>query len=317
MAGTDKALDQVAMHRFAILRFPHLIGLALIAASAGAQVKPKVLWIGGGIGSHNPAAMRDALVPVFEKAGMQVDYRTNESVLHADSLSRYDVMYIFNSKKGKVADGTPDLTQAQEDALYAWVRAGHAIIGVHSANSSYLGNPRYLDLFASKFTSHGDTAAYKYISIVKPDHPAMDGVSSPPAAGNAAYWDEGRLAQFTKTDTIMLATARGDGKLQPWTWVRPEGKGWVYYTSSGHDAKVWNDGNFQKQLVQALAWGISLNEPTAFFPHRNRMPSVLPASLRGAGSIRYYAITGAAVPGLYPALIRDAGTVGVKAVLVR
>ena len=38
--------------------------------------------------------MRDVIVPVLEKAGMRVEYRTDEAVLHADSLSRFDLMFI-------------------------------------------------------------------------------------------------------------------------------------------------------------------------------------------------------------------------------
>lgn len=295
------------MYRATLPLLSALTGLVLSAGTAGAQMKTKVLWLGGGGGSHDPAAMRDVLKPIFEKAGMEVDYKTHETVLHADSLARYDVLYVYNAKKGKAVDGTPDLTPAQEDALYAWVRAGHAVIGVHSANSSYLANPRYLDLFGASFANHGDTEAYRYISIVNAGHPSMAGVSPPPAAGNAAYWDEGRVGKFTKTDTLMLARARASGKLQPWTWVRPEGKGWVYYTSSGHDQRVWNDVNFQKQLVQALSWGASLNQSTALLQGRERSPSGAPGFLFRSGSIRYFSVTGAA---MVPAASSEGGCSG-------
>jgi type 1 glutamine amidotransferase len=232
-----------------------LLTFCLLLAPAGAQGAIRVLWLGGGNTSHDPAAMRDLLVPVFAGAGLQAEYKTNESVLQADSLSRYDVMFIYNAKKGKAADGTPDLTAAQEDALYAWVRAGHTLVGAHSANSSYLGNPRYLELFGGEYTVHGDTAAYRNISVAAPAHPAMQGVSPPPAAGDNAYWDEGREARFSKTDTVMLQRAKANGGQEPWTWVRPEGKGWVYYTSGGHDARAWSDANYQAGLIQALKWG--------------------------------------------------------------
>lgn len=280
---------------------PILFALAFVCAPtlAPAQAKPKVLFLGGGATSHDPGAFRAALVPVFEKAGLAVEYRTNESVLQADSLGRYDVMLVYNAKKGSKTDGSPDLTSAQEDALYKWIRDGHALIGVHGANSSYLGNPRYLDLFGGSYTVHGDIQAYKFITIAAPAHPAMKGLQPPPAAGNTEYWDEGREAKFTKTDTVMLARAKADGKDQPWTWVRPEGKGWVYYTSSGHDIRVWNDANFQKQIVQALAWGAGLN-PTVALQGGLRGPGSAYAPGRavfsaGWSSLRFFDITGATV----------------------
>lgn len=282
-------------------RIPLIFALAFVCAPTAtpAQAKPKVLFLGGGATSHDPAAFRNALVPVFERAGMAVEYRTNESVLQADSLGRYDVMLIYNAKKGSKTDGSPDLTKAQEDALYQWIRDGHALIGVHSANSSYLGNPRYLDLFGGSYTVHGDIQAYKFITIAAPGHPAMKGLQPPPAAGNREYWDEGREAKFTKTDTVMLARAKANGKDQPWTWVRPEGKGWVYYTSSGHDIRAWSDANFQKQIAQALAWGVSLN-PTVALYGGMRTPGSASASGRGGFSVgwsssRYFDVTGATV----------------------
>jgi uncharacterized protein len=250
-----------------------LLGIALVGTKSFSQIKTKVLWLGGGSTSHNPLTFANMATPIFAKSNLVVDYRTNESILNADSLKRYDVLFIYNAKKGMASDGTPDLTTAQEDALYSWVRAGHVIVGVHSANSSYLANPKYQDLFGGPYTVHGDTGAYKHISIVNPTHPALKGVLAPPATGNADYWDEGREIKITKKDTVILARATtASGAQEPWTWVRPEGQGWVYYTSSGHDERSWSDANFQNQLIQALKWGASFQSVT-LLNHESRFSS--------------------------------------------
>lgn len=222
------------------------LSITLPFASAPAQVAPiRVLFLGGGATTpHNPAAMRDVMKPVLEKAGMRVQYHTNESVLHADSLSRYDVMFIYNNKKGSRTDNTPDLTKAQEDALYKWVEAGHGVVAVHSATSSYLENPRFAELLGATYTVHGN--ALTAITITRPEHGSQTGVSPPTG------WDEGRVHRFLKQDLTILATANTEKV--PWTWVRLQGKGWVYYTSSGHDDRVWSDLKFQGQLVQAVKW---------------------------------------------------------------
>lgn len=239
------------------------LAFALAAATsaflppARAQAPIRVLFLGGGTTSHDPAAMRDAMVPVLERSGMQVAYRANESVLHADSLARFDAMFVYNAKKGSRTDGTPDLTKAQEDALYAWVEAGHGVVAAHGATSSYLENPRWAELLGASYTEHGDDLAA--IAIVEPGHPSQAGVKPPTA------WDEGRLHRLLKQDLTILATANA-GKT-PWTWVRPQGKGWVYYTCSGHDNRVWSDPEYQKQLVQALLWAYAATRgPTALRP---------------------------------------------------
>jgi type 1 glutamine amidotransferase len=238
------------------LRNAALLGLLVSLALAADPIR--VVFLGGGTTSHNPDSMRTLMIPVFVKAGMRVEYHTNESVLNADSLSRFDAMFVYNAKKGSKTDGTPDLTSAQEDALYAWVEAGHPFIAAHCASSSYLGNPRWAQLIGAEYTVHGND--FKYVTIAKPDHPAMQGVSPPTS------WDEGRMHNFLKQDLTILETLNDEKT--PWTWVRPQGKGWVYYTSSGHDNRTWSDTAYQGQLVQALRWGVSASRPVSLAPLR-------------------------------------------------
>ena len=227
-----------------------------LCASASAADPIRVVFLGGGGSSHNPDSMRTVLIPAFAKAGMQVEYHTNESVLHPDSLARFDAMFVYNAKKGSKTDGTPDLTKAQEDALYAWVEAGHPFVAAHSASSSYLQNPRWAQLIGAEYTTHG--ADFKYVTISKPNHAAMQGVKAPTG------WDEGRLHSFVKQDTVILATLNDEKT--PWTWVRPQGKGWVYYTSSGHDNRTWSDAGYQGQLVQAIRWGVAASGAVSLAP---------------------------------------------------
>lgn len=224
------------------------------------QAQNRVLFLGGGgaTSTHNAEAMGAVMMPLMRSQGMTVDYKTNEGILHPDSLKVYDILFLYNSKKGSGgtgADKSPDLTAAQEDALLAWVNAGHAVIAAHSATSSYLSNPKYAQLLGAEYLAHGEDL--QSIRVTAPNHPAMLGVSAPPSAANSTYWDEGRTHRFLQKDTVILAVSNSNGN--PWTWVRPQGQGWVYYTSSGHDARCWNDANFQKQILQALKWGLSLS----------------------------------------------------------
>jgi uncharacterized protein len=252
-----------------------IAALFCLAASPSPAAAIRVLFLGGGATSHDPAAMRDVMKPIFEKAGMTVEYHTNESVLNVDSLARFDVMFVYNAKKGSKTDGSADLTKAQEDALYGWVEAGHALIGAHSASSSYLENPRWAELIGAEYTEHGND--FKYVTLTQPDHGSMTGVKPPTS------WDEGRLHKTLRDDLVILATLN-DEKV-PWTWVHPQGKGWVYYTSSGHDTRVWSDSGFQGQLVQAVKWGYSATRPgTAVDRAHGSGKVTLSAGIRGRGA---------------------------------
>ena len=229
-----------------------LLAMLVAADAEAAQTPIRVLLLGGGTTSHDPAGFRAVIEPVLEKDNLAaVEYRTNESVLDADSLKNFDLLLLYSAKKGTGvtgADGSPNLTTAQENALYKWVEDGHAMVAVHCASSCYLANPRLHQLIGAEYTVHGEDL--DHVNIVKPAHPAMKGVSVPTG------WDEGREHNFLKTDTVLLATNNSKGN--PWTWIRPQGKGWVYYTSSGHDTRVWSDVNFQNQLARAVVWGDSV-----------------------------------------------------------
>ncbi len=239
--------------------------MAFLFFASPSPAQGHVLFLGGGgaTATHNAEAMSAVMMPLMRSQGMTVDYRSNESILQGDSLRQYDVLFIYNSKKGSGgagADKSPDLTSAQEEALLAWVNAGHAVIAVHSATSSYLSNPKYAQLLGAEYLAHGEDL--QSITVTYPNHPAMQGVSAPPAAANTTYWEEGRTHRFLQKDTLVLAVSNSNRN--PWTWVRPQGKGWVYYTSSGHDARCWNDANFQNQMIQALKWGVSMAAVSTF-----------------------------------------------------
>ena len=45
-------------------------------------------------------------------------------------------------------------------------------------------------------------------------------------------------------------------KPEPWTWVRTEGKGRVFYTASGHDERVWSKPEFHQLLKQGILWAV-------------------------------------------------------------
>ena len=70
---------------------------------------------------------------------------------------------------------------------------------------------------------------------MKPDHPIMKGF------GGFSSWDETYVhtKHNAKDRTCSKSRAEGDLK-EPWTWVRTQGKGRVFYTAWGHDERTWD-----------------------------------------------------------------------------
>src|SRR5207244_1279625 len=49
---------------------------------------------------------------------------------------------------------------------------------------------------------------------------------------------------------------------EPWTWVRTYGKGRVFYTAWGHDARTWSHPGFQSLLERGIRWAVGA-DPTS------------------------------------------------------
>src|SRR5690606_5976892 len=43
---------------------------------------------------------------------------------------------------------------------------------------------------------------------------------------------------------------------EPWTWVRTQGEGRVFYTASGHDERVWSKPEFHALLKSGILWSV-------------------------------------------------------------
>ncbi len=52
----------------------------------------------------------------------------------------------------------------------------------------------------------------------------------------------------------------GDKK-EPWTWVRTQGKGRVFYTAWGHDERTWGNPGFQNLVERGIRWAVGQTSP--------------------------------------------------------
>ena len=83
---------------------------------------------------------------------------------------------------------------------------------------------------------------------------------APGGAGRASRSRPGtRRVAYTKQNaadrTVLMERADG-GARTPWTWVRTQGKGRVFYTAYGHDQRTWNNPGFQTLIEKAIVWTV-------------------------------------------------------------
>jgi hypothetical protein len=243
----------------------------------------KVLFLGDAAG-HKPAERFKQLQPVLAKRGIELTYTDKLDDLNAKTLSVYDALMIY-ANHTKIA---PE----QEKALLEYVEGGKGFVPVHCASFCFLNSPKYIELVGAQFRSHG-TGTFR-TEVVKPDHELMKGFKS------FSSWDETYVhtKHNEKGRTVLEVRAEGDLK-EPWTWVREQGKGRVFYTAWGHDQRTWAHPGFHNLLERGVLWACG-KEPSAAGTYAEPLNLEKPSMTPLAKDAKPFEYVDAKVP-FYPA----------------
>jgi len=232
------------MHRsIAAVVLSGLVSLNGIALAAdGAPMR--VLFLGDQ-GHHRPADRAAQLIPALAGRGIDVTYTEDTDVLAGDFLSRFDALVIYAN--------TERITPEQEAGLLSYVENGGGLVPVHCASFCFQNSPKYVALVGGQFKSHG-TGDFD-TEVVAPDHPIMRGLEP------FATWDETYVHDKHNEEgrTVLQVRAEGD-RQEPWTWAREQGKGRVFYTAYGHDARTWIQPGFQALIERGIRWAANKGE---------------------------------------------------------
>ena len=236
------------------------LGLSLTAVGADEPPRPiKVLFLGDN-GHHRPAERFRQLQPVLEKRGIDLTYTDKVEALNAKMLASYDGLIIYAN--------TTRITPEHEKALLDFVEGGKGFIPIHCASYCFLNSPKYVELVGAQFKSHG-TGTFR-TTIADPDHPVMKGFKG------FESWDETYVhtRHNEKDRTVLEYRAEGDVK-EPWTWVRTQGKGRVFYTAWGHDQRTWGNPGFHDLIERGIRWAVA-KEPAAAPEQQADLPFPVP-----------------------------------------
>ncbi|HVL13874.1 MAG TPA: PVC-type heme-binding CxxCH protein [Gemmata sp.] len=205
---------------------------------AAEPAKLKVLFLGDNAG-HRPPDRFKQLQSVFAKRGIEMTYTDKLEDLNAKTLAEYDALVVY-------ANHTK-ISPEQEKALLDYVEGGKGFVPLHCASYCFLNSPKYVALVGAQFRSHG-TGTFRS-EVVKPDHPVMKGYQA------FSSWDETYVHTKHNTQDRTVLEVRTDGDLkEPWTWVRTQGKGRVFYTAWGHDQRTWGHEGFHNLVERGLRW---------------------------------------------------------------
>ena len=208
------------------------------AAQSGSEKPLKALFLGDR-GHHRPADRASQLIPVLHDRGIEVVYTEKLEDLNAENLAKYDALILYAN--------TDVLPPAQEKALLDYVKGGGGFVPLHCASFCFRNSKDFVELVGAQFKSHG-TGEFE-TTIVDAEHPITKGLIP------FKTWDETYVHTLhNEKNRQVLQTRREGTRDEPWTWVRTEGKGRVFYTAYGHDGRTFGQPGFHDLVERGIRW---------------------------------------------------------------
>lgn len=202
--------------------------------------RAEVLFLGHTDTHHNSGKFAPMIsIPLFAR-GINITYTTDTNDLNTANLSKYDGLIIYANYD--------NISPAKEKVLKDFVEGGKGLIPIHSASASFVNSPWYIQAIGGQFKSH-KTGHFTAVNINK-THPVMAGIDE------FETWDETYVHSNINPDKTVLQERVENGVKEPWTWVRNQGKGRIFYTAYGHNDSTWTNPMFQKLIGNGVLWAL-------------------------------------------------------------
>jgi putative membrane-bound dehydrogenase-like protein len=202
--------------------------------------RAEILFLGHASEHHPSRKYAPWLATAIFKSGINLTYTEQLEDLNVENLSKYDGLVIYANHD--------QLAPEQENALKKFLDDGKGLIPLHSATGCFKNSQWYIQTIGGQFASHG-TGTFKP-EIKEASHPILDGVES------FETWDETYVHKNINPDIKVLMERVENGHREPYTWVREEGNGRVFYTAYGHNDSTWTNPGFLKLVENGIFWAM-------------------------------------------------------------
>src|SRR5437773_5120338 len=269
-----------------------LIGALLLCAFAGAQGrgargaavrqrtnrKVVLAWADtrNGIGQHD--SVSHALA-VMERLGYESG--VYDTYIRTDSaiISKTPLM-----TNGQPASGGPslanveaifflghreiDLTAQQKSELLSFVRdEGKGFVAAHTGTTAFLKWPEFADMIGGQYDDHPWGVTTAPVITEDPAFPATRHFPPVFTFTDESYQTKNfsreksrvllRLDMSKLPQNTNVRIKNGDF---PLAWAKMYGKGRVFYSSLGHDAKTWDNPDVYRMYFEAIKWALGMTD---------------------------------------------------------
>lgn len=218
--------------------FSDLMGVLDMACCGDCALRVAILG-GRTTGFHQFPIMGPIMEGFLTKAGFCVELTEDRDILLADRIKEYDVVVDYTTGE--------KLNQDQVGGLLGFVAGGGGFVGIHCAADSFKENHEYISMLGGRFITHPPHQELS-ITVVDHEHPITKGIS------DFKIQDELYMLEYDPAPLHILMECHFQDKVMPVAWVRPYGKGRVYYLSLGHGPEAHNNPAFQELLIRGINW---------------------------------------------------------------
>ena len=246
-----KHLVRVA-NRFLVSLAVTIVVATGIAGRAPAEDPSLSILFLGDQGHHQPARRFAELQPHFESRKIDLRYTEDMSLLRDQSLEPFDGILLYAN--------IDTIEPARADAVRRFVEGGKGFLAIHCASYCWRNSDAMVEMIGGQFLRHG-TGTFQ-TQLAMPDHPIMKGF------GGFRSWDETYVHHRHHEDGRTVLEFRVDrqssdsARREPWTWVRDQGDGRVFYTAWGHDHRTFTHPGFQNLLERGIRWACGADPTT-------------------------------------------------------
>ena len=224
-------------------------------ASEGAEKTRALVLIGNELGGAHGAPSTRAAIGEFLWTLPWLDQTItgNWDALRWENVAPYDV--VIHYAGGRRHECTAD----QLAGLRRFVQRGGGYVPLHFTTAN--ANPDFINLVGASFINHPPHGPFT-VRISDPNHPITHGLAT------IEIEDECYRSEFPDLGSLHVIMtghhpdpeAKIDG--MPSAWVKEVGRGRLFYSALGHDARSFAHEGLRELLTRGIRWAARL-EPVA------------------------------------------------------